>query len=63
MPALEKALQQQEHPPCGKCPNAVPIGKVMYCKVDGRIIMPQFYNVCCCRGKKQKGISNVSNQE
>ena len=63
MTAMECDVRQQEMLPCGKCPNAAPLGKVKYCKVDGRIILPRSYNVCCCRGEKQKGIHNDSNQE
>ena len=52
---LEKAEQKQKYPPCAECPKSKRIGKILYCSVDGRIIMPQFEDICCCKGKKLKG--------
>lgn len=58
MTPLEKAKKNKEEwkakPPCCKCPKSERVGNILYCQVTGKIIMPQFENLCVCRGERLK---------
>ena len=49
----ERALN--EPVPCAKCDNHVFLRGADFCKVSGKLLLPQFLDVCCCRGKYQNG--------
>lgn len=51
---LEMAREKENTKPCRQCDNAERIGNTLYCKSSGKIIMPMFYDVCCCRGNRGK---------
>jgi hypothetical protein len=56
MPPLEKArLRAKEPPACKDCPESERVGKVLYCKISGKMILPQYENISCCRGERLKG--------
>ena len=60
MTPLEKAKQKAEkaksQPACKDCPKSERVENLLYCQVSGKIIMPQFETICCCRGKRLKGV-------
>lgn len=56
MTPLEKAEQKQKFPRCAECAKAKRIGRILYCTVDGKIILPRFYNECLCRGERLKWV-------
>lgn len=49
MTPLEKAKAKETA--CIKCEKAERVNGVLYCTVNGKIIMPRFYDTCLCRGK------------
>lgn len=53
--AEQRQKQRKKCPPCSECHNSKKIDNVLYCKVDGKIILPRFYNACCCHGEKLNG--------
>lgn len=60
MTPLEIAKNRQEElktkPPCKLCPKSERVRNILYCQVTGKIIMPQFEDICICRGKRLKEI-------
>ena len=59
MTPLEKAKRQAENPQppaCKDCNQSERVGDLLYCQVSGKIIMPQYENISCCRGKRLKGV-------
>ena len=53
--AKQKAEQAKNQPACGECPKSERVENILYCQVSGKIIMPQYENISCCRGKRLKG--------
>lgn len=58
MTPLEKAKRMAEEtkkqPACEDCPKSERVGNLLYCQISGKIIMPQYENVSCCRGNRLK---------
>ena len=60
MTALERAKKNNQPPelkPCRECENSERVGEGLFCKVNGKLILPRFEELCLCRGKlKGKGV-------
>lgn len=60
MTPLEKAKQKSkinaQH--CCNCEKSERVNGILYCGVTGKIILPQFENCCCCRGKLKENEKN-----
>jgi hypothetical protein len=57
MTPLEKARERAknpEPPACKDCPKSERVENLLYCQVSGKIIMPQYENISCCRGDRLK---------
>lgn len=53
MTPLEKArLRAKEPPACKDCPESERVGRVLYCKITGKIILPQYEHISMCRGER-----------
>ena len=51
----EEEEKENPKPPCAECPKSERVKDLLFCGVDGKIIMPRFEHICCCLGKKLKG--------
>ena len=51
----EEEEKENPKPPCAECPKIERVKDLLFCGVDGKIIMPRFEHICCCLGKKLKG--------
>lgn len=53
MTPLEKAKLKikKDGEACCKCEKSERVNGTLFCGVTGKIILPQFENCCCCRGK------------
>lgn len=51
----EEEEKENPKPPCVECPKSERVKDILYCGVDGKIILPRFEDICCCLGKKLKG--------
>nr|DAP18073.1 MAG TPA: zinc-ribbon domain protein [Caudoviricetes sp.] len=40
---------------CRNCEKSERVRGVLYCQVSGKLILPKFEDVCCCRGTRLKG--------
>ena len=58
MTPLEKAKQKQTEQPCSCCEKSERIDGILYCGVSGKIILPQFENIPCCRGKYKGAVKD-----
>lgn len=55
MTPLEKArLRAKEPPACKDRPESERVGKVLYCKISGKMILPRFEHLSLCRGERLK---------
>ena len=58
MTPLEKAKQKlslsKSYPSCVECHRSERVGNLLYCQISGKIIMPQYENISCCRGERLK---------
>lgn len=56
MTPLEKAKQKakKNKEACCNCKKSERVGNLLYCTVNGKIIMPRFESMCLCRGKLRK---------
>jgi hypothetical protein len=50
--AKQKAEQAKRQPTCKDCHKSERFENLLYCKISGKIILPQFEDICCCRGKR-----------
>lgn len=50
--AKQKAEQAKRSPACKDCPKSERVGNLLYCQISGKIIMPQFEDISCCRGER-----------
>lgn len=48
---LEKAKGEKS---CQTCEKSERVKGILYCGVSGKMILPRFENVYCCRGKRDK---------
>lgn len=51
MTPLEKAKQMRNSFTCKTCSKGERVNGTLYCGISGKIILPTFEDVCCCRGK------------
>lgn len=52
MTALERAKAAAQEPKtCKDCPKSERFNGALYCTVNGKLIMPQFEDLCLCHGK------------
>lgn len=52
MTALEKAKKAAQEPKsCKNCDKSARVNGALYCSVNGKLILPQFEDLCLCRGK------------
>ena len=52
MTPLEKAKAKQKEISCAPCPKSERVNGVLYCGVNGKIILPRFENISVCRGQR-----------
>ena len=50
--AKQKAEQSKSKPACKDCNKSERVGNLLYCQISGKIIMPQYENISCCRGER-----------
>lgn len=50
MTPLEKAKKMN----CRKCPKMEVVGKIAYCSVNGKILLPSLLDTCVCKGERLK---------
>lgn len=50
----QKAEQAKSQPACEDCHKSERVGNLLYCQISGKIIMPQYENISCCRGDRLK---------
>ena len=53
--AKKKAEEGKKQTACEDCSKSERVGNLLYCQVSGKIIMPQYENISCCRGKRLEG--------
>lgn len=53
--AKQMAEQKKSQPACEDCPKSERVGNLLYCQISGKIIMPQYEKISCCRGERLKG--------
>lgn len=56
MTPLEKAKAKEKT--CRTCEKSERVGNLLYCGTDGKIIMPMFEDIQCCRGKEGEEVGN-----
>ena len=49
--AIERPEQVDEQKPCRKCTNSERREDGLYCKANGKLILPKFEDLCLCRGR------------
>lgn len=62
MTPLERAKQKakKDKEACCNCEKSERVNGVLYCTVNGKIIMPRFEDMCLCRGKLKEREENGS---
>ena len=61
MTPLERAKQKakKDKEACYNCEKSERVNGVLYCTVNGKIIMPRFADMCLCRGKLKEREENA----
>lgn len=54
MTPLEKAREMT----CRKCQKMEVVGKIAYCSVSGKMLLPSLLDTCVCRGERLKESDN-----
>lgn len=47
----DKIREEDKTPPCNKCKQSERVGKILFCQISGKIILPMFEDISCCHGK------------
>lgn len=60
MTPLEKAKQKanKDKEACCNCEKSERVNGVLYCGVNGKIIMPRFEDMCLCGNKRNRRFLN-----
>ena len=58
MTPLEKAKEKAKEMTCRKCPKMEVVGKIAYCSVNGKILLPSLLDMCVCHGERLKESDN-----
>lgn len=45
-------IREKEPKPCKDCEKSVRIKNILYCELDGKIILPMFESISICRGER-----------